>query len=62
MKKQSLIEKKEMIKKNPKIDCVLVEKAERLESQLAALGVSTKSCYTLSHPLSTSMKFYCHKG
>ena len=55
--KKKLLLKDKIFKGNPKIDRKLVDKAENLEKQLQALGVSTKSRYTLSHPLNSSATF-----
>ena len=56
MKRQSLLKDK-ILKENPKVDRKLIDKAENLEKQLNALGVSTKPRYTLSHPLNSSATF-----
>ena len=48
---KKLIDKRKILTENPKVDRRLVEDFERLDRQLKALGVTTKSKYSLAPPL-----------
>ncbi len=43
--------KAEILKINPKVDPVLVERYEKLDSELRRLGVNTKPTFNLKPPL-----------